>query len=532
MLKEIKCDKFIESPIIFGKGLNVVLGDNFSTNSIGKSMFLMITDFVFGGNSYSTIDSGAQKNIGHQTFYFKFEFKHDSKYYSRNTENPEIITVCDKDYNALSEIDKAEYTSQLKMDYEIDCSLSFRQIVNPFSRIWGKENYNVNEPLRNSIKESPSAPVVNIIKLFKLYQTLEELNNEIKTKVESKRILNGAQKKEYIAKTTKTEFKKNALEIERINQEIADIKNNLLKYTVNIEELTSKELIELKTQKSRLLKSQSLILNKIKRLDLNLSSKSVKSKYFTKLSTFFENPNEEKINEIESFHNKISKILERELLAAKAVLVTENEGFQAELKKLDLKIAALLENVNSPKFIVDKIYELTIEASKLNTANKFYEEKQGVAKSIKDLNENLDDTIADILKEIEEKINGELIRINNEIHPGKKKIPVFKLNRKSYSFDHSGNTGTGKSFADLIEFDLSILKLTELPFVIHDSVLFKNIEDMSIDKIIEQYQIFDKQIFMALDGINKFDDATQSILKDKAVLSLTEERKLFNKDWR
>ena len=69
-------------------------------------------------------------------------------------------------------------------------------------------------------------------------------------------------------------------------------------------------MIELKTQKSRLLKSQSLILNKIKRLDLNLSNKSVKSKYFTKLSTFFENPNEDKINEIESFHNKISKILE------------------------------------------------------------------------------------------------------------------------------------------------------------------------------------------------------------------------------
>jgi|SRR5690554_2076450 len=532
MLKEIRCDKFIKSPITFDKGLNTVLGDNYSTNSIGKSMFLMILDFIFGGNSYTTIDSGAQKNIGHQTFKFHFAFSQNDRYYSRNTENPEIFTVCDKDYNGLTEIDKSEYTSRLKIDYEIDCELSFRQIVNPFSRIWGKENYNVNEPLRNAVKESASIPVANIIKLFKLYDTIEELSYEIKNKEESRKILNGAQKKEYIAKTTKKEFKNNSLKIEQINQEISDIKENLLKYTVNIEELTSKELIELKTKKSRLLKSQSLVLNKIKRLDLNLNKKSVKSKYFKKLSTFFENPNEEKINEIEGFHNKISKILERELLAAKTVLVSENEGFQEELEKLDLKITSLLQNVNSPKFIVDKIYELTMEANKLNTANKFYEEKQEVAESIKELNANLDDTIADILKEIEEKINGELIRINKEIHTEKKKIPLFKLHRKSYSFDHSGNTGTGKSFADLIEFDLSILKLTNLPFVIHDSVLFKNIEDMSIDKIVEQYMTFDKQIFMALDGINRFDEKTQKILNEKSVLKLTEDKKLFNKDWR
>ena len=57
MLCEIYCDKFVSDgverpPIRFNDGLNVVLGDNSGANSIGKSTFLMIIDFVFGGNDY------------------------------------------------------------------------------------------------------------------------------------------------------------------------------------------------------------------------------------------------------------------------------------------------------------------------------------------------------------------------------------------------------------------------------------------------------------------------------------------------
>jgi uncharacterized protein YydD (DUF2326 family) len=75
MLTEINCDKFIESPIVFKNGLNSILGDNYSTNSIGKSTLLMIIDFVFGGNTFIESNSGAINQLGHLTFKFKFEFK-------------------------------------------------------------------------------------------------------------------------------------------------------------------------------------------------------------------------------------------------------------------------------------------------------------------------------------------------------------------------------------------------------------------------------------------------------------------------
>lgn len=60
MLTEIYCDKFktggkygeLRLSIRFHKGVNAVIGDNNMSNSIGKSTFFMIIDFIFGGDDY------------------------------------------------------------------------------------------------------------------------------------------------------------------------------------------------------------------------------------------------------------------------------------------------------------------------------------------------------------------------------------------------------------------------------------------------------------------------------------------------
>ena len=58
MLKEIKCSEFESygekrNPIVFHPGLNTVLGGQAAENSIGKSTFLLIIDYCFGGETYS-----------------------------------------------------------------------------------------------------------------------------------------------------------------------------------------------------------------------------------------------------------------------------------------------------------------------------------------------------------------------------------------------------------------------------------------------------------------------------------------------
>ena len=52
MLKRVTCDKFKTQPSEFHKGLNVVLGSSGGSNAIGKSTFLLILDFVLGGDDY------------------------------------------------------------------------------------------------------------------------------------------------------------------------------------------------------------------------------------------------------------------------------------------------------------------------------------------------------------------------------------------------------------------------------------------------------------------------------------------------
>ena len=49
MLIEIICPVFRGGAVRFHPGLNVVLGDQNATNSIGKSTLLMVVDFCFGG---------------------------------------------------------------------------------------------------------------------------------------------------------------------------------------------------------------------------------------------------------------------------------------------------------------------------------------------------------------------------------------------------------------------------------------------------------------------------------------------------
>lgn len=68
MLVEIQCDKLIKhgeirKPIQFHAGLNTVIGDDHGFNSIGKSTFLMILEFVFGGKDYVNICLDVQENV-------------------------------------------------------------------------------------------------------------------------------------------------------------------------------------------------------------------------------------------------------------------------------------------------------------------------------------------------------------------------------------------------------------------------------------------------------------------------------------
>ena len=97
VLYEIICDKFKEKRIEFHLGLNTVLGTEQGDNSIGKSTFLLIIDFVFGGTAYA-ISQDIIKNVGVHDIYFAFKFEEEIFRYARNTEQYRTVWICNESY--------------------------------------------------------------------------------------------------------------------------------------------------------------------------------------------------------------------------------------------------------------------------------------------------------------------------------------------------------------------------------------------------------------------------------------------------
>lgn len=118
------------------------------------------------------------------------------------------------------------------------------------------------------------------------------------------------------------------------------------------------------------------------------------------------------------------------------------------------------------------------------------------------------------------------------IYKEKRNSPVFNINLDTYSLKRYNDTGTGSSYINLISFDLAIFELTKLPILIHDSILFKNIEVPAFENLINIYASFEKQIFISIDEIKRFSDETISKIENNSIIKLSDKKILFIKNWK
>lgn len=147
MLYEIRCDRFQQKQIRFNPGLSVVLGTSTGDNSIGKSTFLLIVDFVFGGNTYART-ADIINNIGSHDIYFSFVFDDETFRFCRNNIKDHIVWKCNDSYEMIEAINLSDYCKWLDSKYAISLlDLSFRDAVGRYIRVYGKNNCNEKRPL-------------------------------------------------------------------------------------------------------------------------------------------------------------------------------------------------------------------------------------------------------------------------------------------------------------------------------------------------------------------------------------------------
>ena len=191
-----------------------------------------------------------------------------------------------------------------------------------------------------------------------------------------------------------------------------------------------------------------------------------------------------------------------------------------------------LSSVEQPTLIVDRVYEVALELDRTLEANLRFDEESALRAELRKLREQLVEEKRKVLKIVEDTVNDGMRRIVTSVFGEDRKSPRLSLQEKSYSFEVYDDTGTGTAYTSLVILDLTVLQATALPVVAHDTLLFKNIENDSVSRLLQVYLSTGKQTFVALDEIEKYGSATAELLRSRSVIALDNQHVLYTKDWR
>ncbi len=542
MLVEIRCDAFrihgkdgeVRPPIHFHEGLNTVLGGAEADNSIGKSTFLLIIDYCLGGDTYAKLD--VKNYVGDHTICFSFQFPDGKHYFSRSVASPNIVNICDEKYAVQSSMKIAEYREWLLKAYEIDLpDVTFRDLVSRFFRVSGKGNDTNEKPLHNG---SPSAAdaITSLEKLFGLYKFVDDLKGKLKEAKLKKDTYSRARRLQLVpnAITTQKKFDENTERIAALEAERESLTQE-----------TDQELLKKELERKDMAAQVEVRLRGLKRQYSSLSSryrvvtKNRDDQFIAteddlqRLLTFFPSANIRHIQEIEDFHRELSGILNTEMDEEAASLQILIRAATDEIQRLEQELAELGIPLQVPKPFLDRYSELGKQISAMRSQNEAYTKTSELKDEVKDIETRLDEAEMQVLHQIEASLNAQMVRYNDLLYEVPREAPTIRFESKSkYEFTTPRDGGKGTAYKSLAVLDLSVLKLTPLPFIAHDSSIFKNIGDEPVDKLMELYLQSKKQIFIAFDKAKSYRDRTAEIVNDTTVLKLnTNGEELFGWCW-
>ena len=538
MLIEIKCDKFIEKdkvrdPIKLHKGLNVVLGTSDGKNSIGKSTFLMIIDYIFGGSDYLEKCRDVQKHIQDHTICFCFEFDGNLYYFSRFSKTPNIVNVCDKDYNIIDSWTLDQYFDFLKEKYNMPEKLTVRGSIGKYFRVFGRPTINEDYPLKNVSTDNNEESIRNFIRLYEKYDPIDSLAKK-KDSIEKEKLAfkRSSEYKFITATTTKTVYKKNEKRIQELQSQLDQlVKDNIDKNT-DLDSFKAQQLLELKVNLSKLKRERTKLHSRKDIVGFN-KEKKVFQKNFDQLKKFFPNANIKELQYIESFHIGLENILYNQIKQ-------ENDKIEDELTMVENSIIYIqkqIEAFNAEKELTTSFLKqyttINEELQKLREANSNFEKSKDYEVRLKEAKKELKEVQIQITNEIQTDINKKMDEINDYVYQGHKIGPKLTISDiDSTEFFTPEDDGTGSRYCGLLIFDLASLEALHIPVICHDSILLKQIGDEPLQKLFELYQKSEKQIFVAIDKKESYPLEMQKIIDDNRVLYLYPNGgELFGKAW-
>lgn len=551
MLVEIYCDKFktggkdgkVRPAIVFHEGLNAVIGDEDRSNSIGKSTLLMIIDFVFGGKDYINKCLAVHQNVGEHNICFTMKFNNTEYSFMRNTVKYDEVVKCNRQYVPYEDQEPMaidDYTVFLGEMYGLKFEgLTWRGLMSKHIRVFGRDTMDASRPLQEAKDEKVADQIKRYLKQFERYTIVEKQINQAKVAEDEKEAFRKSVAFNHIRMAKNdTEYKANEAKAADLQIKENDLAENSSKGLLDLSSMQAQQLSELNSSLISYTRQRAKVqtqLNSLRR-EMTEGKKTFKRSY-SDLEKFFPGTDFKAIAEIEKFHQGLSKVLQDEFKESEADLAAAYVMLGNEIVKIKEQIAEIKNVPNVTQAVLKEYALITTELNNLQAANENYKTFDQLKKTANDYAETRNKVIASQLSDIQSIVNDKMKDITVEIVRDKNLIPpklqLEKMN--SYSFETKGDDGSGAGQRGLITFDLANMKVSNIPFLVHDADLMDPIEKPTLTSLIKYYDSLkhqNKQAFVSFRSYEFYaEEIRPTIEKCKVIQLEANGQELFGWAW-
>ncbi len=391
----------------------------------------------------------------------------------------------------------------------------------------------MQKPLHVVQNQTGKDGVNRLIQMFGRYSEIKGIAANLAEREAKLQALTAAIKRDILPKIGSRDYAENVVTISTVQEELAEIRADLAKYATNIADLVHRDVIDLKIERDRLLAIRVDLAGRLRRTERNIAeNRHISSKHFQGLVEFFPEMNQDRLAEVEEFHSGVAKALRTELRQAEQDLKERLASVDEGIADIDARMANTLKSINEPTHLVDRVYDLATTLGRAREENKQYQGEEELRRVILERKVELTTVKRNILSEIETHLNEGMRGIVTSVFGPERKSPQIALAENGYDFEVFEDTGTGTAYTGVLVFDLTIFGATMLPVLAHDSVMFKNIENDSVARLLQVYMATAKQSFIAIDEISKYGSEAADLLRTQGVLQLDDANVLYTKDWR
>lgn len=375
MLLEIRCEEFkdkgkIRNPIIFRPGLNTIMGASRASNSIGKTTFLLVIDFVFGGRDYVMLNNDVTKNVGEHSIEFAFQFGDDIYRFSRSTNDLNYVVECDENYQPKpgSRMYIDTYCEFLARQYAMDnLSATFRELVSGYFRIYGRNNYDERHPLRAHGNDTMEAGIRRLLQLYGKYGAIGKLAALYENALEKETTYKNALKHQYIRGVTNaTDYETNKKKIDELQERKEKLASDSAEGLLDLDSLQASRLSEIKKKLAGLRRQRGKIRSQIRAMevDMEIDESSFKRDY-GELREFFPDADIKHIEEIDAFHRQLKSVLKSQYKDNQKKLNDAIELLDMQISVLEREVSEINDEPHLTKAVLDDYANLDREMKNL-----------------------------------------------------------------------------------------------------------------------------------------------------------------------